>query len=899
MSFRSRLLRCCGPGTESYRPLLLAGLLLPAGRLWAAPDLDKARQAFMSGRYDECATMAESALKERDDVEEWGVLLTEAHLTRGRYAEALEVATNSLAAEPRSLRLRWSAREALLANGQTGPALRMAGEIQRLLQGRSLRYRDPRDLIIFGRVLLLSGMDPKLVLDQLYDRVKKLNPKLREVYLASGDLALEKHDFALAARLFEEGLKQVPDDPDLHYGLAQAYAPSDQKQMLGSLAAALERNSNHVASLLLLADHAIDAEDYAGAGKLLDRVQAVNRWHPEVWAYRAVIAHLRNQLEAEVEARETALKFWPTNPRVDYLIGLKLSQKYRFAVGASHQNRALSMDSDYLPAKIQLAQDLLRLGEEADGWRLAEEVQRQDAYDVEANNLMTLKDVLGKFQTLTNAHFVLRMSPHEATLYGNRALELLEEARTRLGQKYGFRLADPTLVEVFNQEKDFAVRTFGMPDNDGFLGVCFGEVITANSPGSRPGRHFNWESMLWHEFCHVVTLQLTRNKMPRWLSEGISVYEEREANPAWGERLNPRYREMLLDKDLTPVSRLSAAFLAPKSALHLQFAYYESSLAVQFLVERFGREKLLRILRELGQGAEINDALAKHTAPMKELEKEFGIFARQTAEQMGPGLDWEKPSALFDSLRSNARPSPFWGPTPQPSITILSQPSNTTNFWLLTREADDFIEQKKWSDAKPVLEKLVQLYPDSTGAESAYRKLATTCRALGETNQERLVLAKFAEKDDEALDAYLRLMELGKEAGDWPAVAQNARRYLAVDPLVAPPYRYLAEASEATSQAKPAIEAYRALLQLDPANPAEVHYHLAKLLFEQGDPAARRQVLQALEEAPRYREALRLLLQMQARPTDAVPRATSVSPNPGPALTTSLGQATAPAEVRR
>src|SRR4029077_8327721 len=101
-------------------------------------------------------------------------------------------------------------------------------------------------------------------------------------------------------------------------------------------------------------------------------------------------------------------------------------------------------------------------------------------------------------------------------------------------------------------------------------------------------------------------LQITRNKMPRWLSEGISVYEERKANPAWGERMNPQYREMVLGDDLQPISKLSGAFLSPQSDLHLQFAYYESSMVVEFLVQRFGLESLKAILRDLGEGTEVN-----------------------------------------------------------------------------------------------------------------------------------------------------------------------------------------------------------------------------------------------------------------------------------------------------
>src|SRR5438067_1819041 len=153
-----------------------------------------------------------------------------------------------------------------------------------------------------------------------------------------------------------------------------------------------------------------------------------------------------------------------------------------------------------------------------------------------------------------------------------------------------------------------------MPGNPGYLGVCFGRVVTANSPASQRGHPVNWQAVLYHEFCHVVTLQLTHNKMPRWLSEGISVYEETQANPAWGQRMNPRYREMVLGDELTPVSKLSGAFLAPRSEMHLQFAYYESSLVVEFLVQRFGLDKLKGILHDLGKGVEINEAIERNVS---------------------------------------------------------------------------------------------------------------------------------------------------------------------------------------------------------------------------------------------------------------------------------------------
>src|SRR5207247_113366 len=181
---------------------------------------------------------------------------------------------------------------------------------------------------------------------------------------------------------------------------------------------------------------------------------------------------------------------------------------------------------------IELAQDLLRLGDEKEGWALAEEVHQADAYDVTAFNLGTLHDSLSKFQTLTNADFVVRMSRREAAIYGPQVLELLQRAKTNLCAKYGLELNRPTIIEIFPEQKDFGVRTFGLPGNPGFLGVCFGNVITANSPVSQ-AHPANWQAVLWHEFCHVITLNLTHNKMPRWLSEGIAVYEEKQDDPTW------------------------------------------------------------------------------------------------------------------------------------------------------------------------------------------------------------------------------------------------------------------------------------------------------------------------------------------------------------------------------
>jgi tetratricopeptide (TPR) repeat protein len=616
--------------------------------------------------------------------------------------------------------------------------------------------------------------------------------------------------------------------------------------MIRSLNEALTLNTNHTESYILLADHLVDGEEYQAASDALDDALRVNPWLPTAWSYKAVLAHLQNDAEGEKKARDMALRYWTNNPAVDHLIGRKLSQKYRFAEGEYYQRAALRFDPKYLPAKIQLAQDLMRLGVETEGWRLAEQVSEADEYDVTAYNLVTLKEGLDDFQTLTNRDFVLRMGQTEAAIYGSEALALLQQAKDTLCAKYGMELERPTIVEIFPNQNDFGVRTFGMPHNPGFLGVCFGSVITANSPASQGANPSNWKAVLWHEFCHVVTLQMTRNKMPRWLSEGISVYEELQENPTWGQIMNPRYREMVLEGELTPVSDLSAAFLTAPSDMHMQFAYYQSYLVVEFLVQRFGMDSLKSILRELGQGMDINVAIEKQTADLETIEKDFEAYAIAKAEALGPELEWDRPDAE-EILQAR----PEW------------LEKHSMNYYVLLRRVESFLKEEQWEEAKAPLQTLLEHYPDQIGPSSAYNLLALVHRKLDETDDEIKVLKKLVIQDGDAVDAYQRLMDLGQEAEDWKLVLNNANRYLAVNPMVTLPHRYRAQAAEALEQDELAIRSLEILLRLEISDLADVHFRLARLKHKRGDPSAKRHVLQALEEAPRFREAHRLLLEIR------------------------------------
>jgi tetratricopeptide (TPR) repeat protein len=839
-------------------------------------DLEQTRQLLLTGHYEECLRECQEAIGDDLRGEEWILLLAQAQMAIGRQVDAARILVDSLDQNRASIRLRLMAYDALRASGNPSAAQDRLLEINELGSARIWSYRDPANLTALGRAALLLGAEPRLVLERFFDAARKADPSRRDAWLAAGELALAKHDYELAGRLYSEAVTRFPNDPDMHFGLASAFAPSDAARTRAALETTLRINPRHVPALLLLADRAVDAEDYPTARERLGQVLAVNPLHPEAWAYHAVLHHLETDPEAEAKARTQALQPWSTNPAVDHLIGRKLSQNYRFREGAAHQRQALEFDPHYLPAKRQLAQDLLRLGKTDEGWRLAHQIHERDPYDVTAFNLVTLHDTLAAFDTLTRGQLVVRMSRGEAALYGDRVLELLDRANHLLAEKYQVTLDEPVLIEIFPDQKDFAVRTFGMPHNPGFLGVCFGNVVTANSPAAQP-QPVNWEAVLWHEFAHVITLHLTRNRMPRWLSEGLSVHEEREANPSWGQHMNPRYREMILQGELTPVSQLSAAFLSPRTPLHLQFAYYQSSLVVEFIIERFGWNAVLAILRDLGEGIPINVALASHTLPLPNLEPAFESYAKNLAENLAPKLDWNRPPGGTDPT-ANQPGGPPSGRMPerfgnasaqtQPSPEPWPEERLRTNYWALRQTAQQAIDTGRWLDAITPLQTLAQLHPNQRGPNNTHALLATAHRQLNQPADERASLSQWATLDHEAIDAYLRLMELGADAEDWPAVIENANRFLAVNPLIPRPYLYLAKASEQIGATNNAVEAWQSVILLGPPDPALAHYRLARLLHQQNHPAARPHVLRALEEAPRFRDAHRLLLELTREPAD-------------------------------
>lgn len=820
-------------------------------------EFKKCRDLFLQGKYEECMTLAQKELEQGAVPTSPLVELTaRSQAALGKYADACQTLLTELGTSPNNIPLRWLFIELAPYADLMELQQRQEREFEDAVSRSTGRFmRDVDNILAVAQFVLHQGADPKQVREVIIKRAQTLDPTRPEPSLLFGQMALEKRDFATAAEAFRQARTLAPEHPDALHGLALALRESDQAQAKELLDQTLRLNPRHAGALQTLAEFLINSEEYSPAMQILERILKTNPHHPEALALQAAILSLQGNETGSEEKRSKALNSWKANPHVDYLIGKTLSQKYRFAEGAQAQRRALEFNGRYLPARKQLALDLLRLGKEDEGWRLVKAVYNQDQYDVTSYNLVTLRDELDGFTTFTLDGLQVRMEKREADLYGQRVIQLLTEAKNELARKYKVQLPETVLVEIYPDPADFAVRTFGLPGAGGYLGVCFGNVVTARSPASQSSMPNNWESVLWHEFAHVITLNKTRNRMPRWLSEGISVYEEQERNPLCGEQLTPAYCDMILQGELTPISKLSGAFLSPRSGQHLMFAYFESGCVVRYLVENYGQDALLAILDDLALGIEINTAIERHTVPMKQLEEEFEKSMKRQVRYYRWYVDWE--SVDFSKILDTAD---------APEKLIAWADAHPRNYVGLKACALLLSKLDRPQEAAQILTRAVQVFPRETGANSGWARLAELHRQLGNREEEKWAHQQLAAIDDDAASSFLRLIEFATEDENWDEVKQYSERLIAVNPLISSPYAGLAEAAERSSDARGAAEALRTLLKFKPVDQAGTHYRLAVQLRNLGeDSDARDQLLQSLEQAPRYRDALQMLVDLQEK----------------------------------
>jgi tetratricopeptide (TPR) repeat protein len=696
--------------------------------------------------------------------------------------------------------------------------------------------------------------------NSLFDEATRANPNNLEAHTLWGDLFLEKYNAADAERSYQDALEINNRYVPALVGIARVVG--DER----SLQRALAINPNYVPALetygqlLMINSREDEAQAY------FDQVLALN---PEslttlsVLAARAALEERTEDFErysAQVDA------FSPNNPRFLGDIADSFGKNYRFTEAVEFARASIAADPEYWQGYTLLGNNLVRLGEEEEGKVNLEIGYENDPFNVMTSNILKVFDTLETYATLESEHFKVHMSDRDAQILWPYLEPLLEESWDTLTAKYGYEPESPILIEVFENSEDFAVRSVGLPDIGPLVGICFGKVITLISPDTLTA---NWQEIVWHEFMHVITLQMTDNRMPRWLSEGISVWEEREGRPYWGRDQGLDLVRAATQDKLLPIASLNSGFSGARNNADLSFAYFQSYLVVDYITDAYGFDKLVDLIdqyafiKEDGDrfaevfGMSINEFDAGFRGWIDQRVQEINVYAHtedvpDEGEGHGHGIR-ENSSAILAELYNNAS-------LKQHMRSRIEE--NPRDFQAYLQLGIVLFKEEGFEEAKSYLETAYEMLPSYTGYPSPPLVLAQIYEREGNRDMQLQWLETLLESLQHDYGSAIILAESAMEQGDYDRAAYYIDRAIQVDPYRQDVHQLKADYAMAVNDPQLAVTEFEVLMNLEISDPVEARTNLAEAYLRNGQISeAKQNVLYALEQAPSFERAQRLLLE--------------------------------------
>jgi tetratricopeptide (TPR) repeat protein len=842
-----------GPETASTRILTRQRLLAVCAAMLVAvttsssgqtPAVDNspaaiASRAFNAGQFDQVDAALQSASDERSIV-----LRAKAAIARGRYPDAEKLLTGVVASSP--------VGDSALELGQLYLYLGRRAEGARLLQGVLTRgpQNSAADLLRLGLAARALGrfQDANAFLRS----AAGLAPDDPVINTAWGELFLEKYNTADAVRSFQTALKADESYVPARLGLAHATLDQNPPAAKSAAEAVLKLNPNSVPAHLLIAELALDERQRDEARASIRRALEVNPNSLEARSLDAAIALLEGRT-ADFEAGVAGvLKINPTYGDVYRMAGDHLARNYRFEEAVPLTRRALELDPASTRAYADLGSHLLRTGDEAGARRSLETAFKADPYDVVVFNSLAMLDTVDKFVTIRDGDLIVRLHPDEAAVMRDHVVPLARQALDTLSKQYQFKPAGPILVEMFPKHDDFAVRTIGLPGFLFALGACFGKVVTLDSPRARPPGTFSWAATLWHEMAHVISLQMSNNRVPRWISEGISQFEERRARPEWGRESELSFVQALDAGKLPKLRDLNEGVADPQIA---SIAYHQASLVVEHLIATYGEPALWRMLRAFGKGLEIDAAFTEaFNATLDDMQASFDAAMKK---QFAP---------MIAALKRPELPE-------EPTVDQLKQlaADNPGSFAVQMRLGQALYEAGNAAEAIAALERASKLVPQANGDANPNALIAQIATKQGDTARAIRALEAVVTVDSADVESARTLAQLVAKQGDAARAAAAYAVVAELDPFDVQAQAAVGRQAMQQKDAPRAIRAFRSALASGPPDRAAAHVELAEAHFMAGQLGdAKRETLAALEIAPAFERAQDLLLKIiSAQPPGA------------------------------
>ena len=795
-----------------------------------------ATRALAHGAYDEARELAEG--RDRADPSA-AALLARLDILRGDYAAAearLEpiAATNPISAAGLELALlQHSLGRRIEANARLNT---LVDALQRSSEALDL-YRGALAARAIGEYRLANTLVRNAALAAPDD------PAIQTLW---GELFGEKYDQLEASKSFNEALALDDQWAPAILGMARSLADTDPPTARSTAEAALEIDPDYLDAHLFLAQRDLDDRNLAAARASLERALAINDQSLEARSLVAAVAYVEDR-PADFEAEITrVLAINPNYGEVYRAAGNLTARNYRFEEAVALVRRGLEIDPGNTRSYAELGMHLLRTGDEPGARVALERSFADDPFDVVTFNLLGMLDTLDEFETFEEGDLVVRLHRDEAPVLKAYVLALGQRALDDLSARYEFEPEGPILIEVFPRHDDFAVRNLGLPGMIGALGACFGKVVTLDSPRARTPGEFNWQSTLWHEMAHVITLQMSKQRVPRWLTEGLSTFEEKRARPDWARDQDLGFATALNEDNVLPLRELNGGFTRPET---ISMAYFQASVLVEHIVDEYGESTIHELLRAYGDGLETVAALDRVGLDFDRLQASFDVavearFGELRRAMVGPGERMPEPGDQLAALRELAVEYSRSFPV-QIALGRALRAAGETDA------------------AKAAFEQAVALAPMATGASSPHLPLADIADEQGHRALAITHLAAHLEHDHRDIDAARRLAALAEEAGDEARMRRAYELIIEIDPFDLIPHQALGRLAMAREDHAVAAREFEVSLAIGPMDRVAAHVDLAESYLAGGrSDEARREVIAALEIAPTYERAQELLLRI-------------------------------------
>ena len=646
-----------------------------------------------------------------------------------------------------------------------------------------------------------------------------------------GTLLHERFNNSDAADLFREALEKDPKDAEAYLGLASISADTFDGHAAQDALKALALDPKLADAHELLADLALINDDLDTATSEADKAIAIAPDALDAMAIHAAIEILADRSPEQWFARikSATTGAGPGVAEAYSRIARQLELHYRYEDAVPYYRKAIAADPDDWAAHSALGIDLMRMGQQDEPYRELELSYNNGYRDKPTTNSLRLVDSYKNFETYRDDQTIIRLNKNEAALLLPYMQAELHTIIATYEKKYKMTLPGPVQLEVYPNHEDFAVRTSGMPGL-GILGVTFGEVVAMDSPSARRPGDFNWGATIWHEMSHVFVLTATNHRVPRWFTEGLAVHEEGQRSPEWRNRLTPDVVAAIRDKKLLPVAKLDRGFVFPDYPAQVIVSYFQGGAICDFIGEKWGEEKLLDFVH----------SYAEVTTTPSVIQKNLGMTADQFDAQFAAWINqkYGQQAAHFDEWHQKLK------------------------------QLVEAMQQKQYDTVVKDGPAVLAFYPEYVEDANVYELMAAADRARNDTKAETAILASYVQAGGESPDALKRLAELQAGSGDNSAAASTLEQLNYVYPVKDEALHHkLGDLLLAQKKYDNAIREYKAVVASNPVDKAGAEYNLAQAYFAAGQKdKAQDSVLAALEAAPGYRPAQKLLLELNSSP---------------------------------